>query len=137
MEENRICKQQLQGRRLHLSDNDRRRLAAKAKALGRGVLDKVANLVTPDTLLAWYRNLIARKWTYSRKGLGRPPVSPEIIELVLRIASENASWGYDKIQAHSLISATRCRRARWPTSSSAMALNPRPSEANGCPGVRS
>jgi transposase InsO family protein len=98
IEENRVFKQQLQGRRLRLSDDDRRRLAAKAKALGREVLDEVANLVTPDTLLAWYRNLIGRKWTYSRKGPGRPPVSPEITELVLRIASENASWGYDKIQ---------------------------------------
>ena len=59
MEENRVFKQQLQGGRLQLSDNDRRRLAAKAKALGRNVLDEVANLVTPDTLCAWYRKLIS------------------------------------------------------------------------------
>ena len=52
IEENRVFKQQLRGRRLHLSDNDRRRLAAKAKALERQVLDEIANLVTPDTLLA-------------------------------------------------------------------------------------
>jgi hypothetical protein len=84
MEENRIFKQQVQGRRLHLSDNDRRRLAAKAKALGREVLDEVANLVTPDTLVAWYRTLIARKWTYARKGPGRPRVSEAITELILR-----------------------------------------------------
>ncbi len=96
--ENRIFKQQLNGRRLQLSDNDRRRRAAKAKALGREVLDEVANLVTPDTLLAWYRNLIARKWTYALKRPGRPPVSEEIVALVLRMAGENASWGYDKIQ---------------------------------------
>ena len=69
MEENRVFKQQLQGRRLHFSDNDRRRLAAKARALGREVLEEVANLVTPDTLLAWYRNLIARKRTCARKVL--------------------------------------------------------------------
>ncbi len=98
IEENRIFKQQLQGRRLHLSVNDRRRLAAKAKALGRQVLDEVANLVTPDTLLAWYRNLIARKWTYARKGPGRPRVSEAISELVLWMASENPSWGYDRLQ---------------------------------------
>ncbi len=98
MEENRIFKQQLRGRRLHLSDNDRRRLAAKAKALGRQVLDEVANLVTPDTLLTWYRNLIARKWTYVRKGPGRPRVSQAITELILRMASENPSWGYDRMQ---------------------------------------
>ncbi len=92
MEENRVFKQQLQGRRLHLSDNDRRRLAAKARALGRQVLEAVANLVTPDTLLAWYRNLIARKWTYARKGPGRPPVSREITELVLRMGNDNPSY---------------------------------------------
>lgn len=98
IEENRIYKLQLSGRRLRLSEDDRRRLAAKAKPLGREVLDEVAKLVTPDTLLAWYRNLIARKWTYSRKGPGRPPVSEEIVALVLRMAGENVSWGYDKIQ---------------------------------------
>ncbi len=97
-EENRIFKQQLSGRRLRLSDNDRRLLAAKAKPLGREVLDEVANLVTPDTLLRWYRNLIARKWAYTRKGPGRQPISPEITALVLRMAHENRSWGYDKIQ---------------------------------------
>ena len=73
VEENRILKRQLQGRRLQLSDNDRRRLAAKAKMLERHVLDEVANLVIPDTLLARYRNLIALKWTYARKG-PRPAV---------------------------------------------------------------
>ena len=98
LEENRIFKQQISGRQLRLSDDDRRRLAAKAKLLGRKVLDEIANLVTPDTLLSWYRKLIARKWSYPRKGPGRPPVSPEIVELVLRIARENTSWGYDKIQ---------------------------------------
>ena len=98
IEENRVFKQQLQGRRLQLSDNDRRRLAAKAKALGRSVLDEIANLVTPDTLRAWYRKLIARKWTYARKGPGRPGIAKEITELVLRMARENTSWGYDRLQ---------------------------------------
>jgi transposase InsO family protein len=98
MEENRIFKQQLQGRRLQLSDNDRRRLSAKAKALSRQVLNEVANLVTPDTLLAWHRNLIARKWTYPRKGPGRPRVLAEITELILCMAREDPSWGYDRLQ---------------------------------------
>ena len=75
IEENRVFKQQLQGRRLRLSDNDRRRLAAKAKALGQSVLEEIAKLVTPDTLHAWYRKLIARKWTHARKGPGRPCIS--------------------------------------------------------------
>ena len=63
IEENRVFKQQLQGRRLQVSDNVRRRLAAKGKTLGRSVLDEIANQVTPDTLRASYRKLIARKWT--------------------------------------------------------------------------
>ena len=98
IEENRIFKQQLQGRRPRLSDNDRRRLAAKAKVLGRSVLDEIANLVTPDTLRAWYRKLIARKWTYARKGPGRPSITKEITDLLVHMARENTSWGYDRLQ---------------------------------------
>ena len=98
IEENRVFKQQLQGRRLQLSDNDRRRLAAKANALGRSVLEEIANLVTPDTLRAWYRKLIARKWSYERKGPGRPGITKEITELVLRMARENSTWGYERLQ---------------------------------------
>jgi len=85
IEENRISRQQLQGRRLRLSDNDRRRLAEKAKVLGRFVLDEIANLVTPDTLRAWHRKLIARKWTYARKGQGAG--SPKHYEEDHRLAS--------------------------------------------------
>ena len=62
VEENRILKGQLRGRRLRLTDDQRRRLAAKRKALGRRVLERVATIVTPDTTLAWYRRLIAREW---------------------------------------------------------------------------
>ena len=70
--ENQILKESHGKKRIPLTDEQRRRLAVKAKALGRQALDEVANLVTPDTLLAWYRNLIARKWTYARKRPGRP-----------------------------------------------------------------
>jgi transposase InsO family protein len=59
---------------------------------------KLETLVTPDALLAWHRKLIAQKWTYARKGLGRPRVAQEVTELVLRMARENTSWGYDRIQ---------------------------------------
>ncbi len=96
-EENRILKEQLGGR-LRLSDEQRRRLAVKGKELGRKLLEEVATLVTPDTILRWHRQLIARKWTYPRRETGRPPVSPEIEELVLRMAKSNPSWGYDRIQ---------------------------------------
>ena len=96
-EENRVLREQLGGP-LHLSDGQRRRLAAKGNELGRKLLEEVATLVTPDTILRWHRQLIARKWTYPRRETGRPPVSPEIEELVLRMAKSNPSWGYDRIQ---------------------------------------
>ena len=58
-EENRVLREQLGGRRLRFTDVQRRRLAAKGKALGRRVLDQLGGLVTPDTILRWYRELIA------------------------------------------------------------------------------
>ena len=74
-EENRVLKEQLGSRRLCFTDGQRRRLAAKGKALGRAALDGIATLVTPDTLLAWHRRLIARKWTHcGRRRPGRPAV---------------------------------------------------------------
>ena len=81
-EENRVLKAQL-GQRLRLSDEQRRRLAAKGKELGRKLLAEVATLVTPDTILRWHRKLIARKWTYPCRQTGRPPISSEIEELVV------------------------------------------------------
>ena len=98
IEENRVLKDQLEGQRLRFTDDQRRRLAAKAKALGRRLLDEIETLVTPDTLLAWHRKFIAEKWTYPRKGPGRPRIAQEITELVIRMAMENVSWGYDRIQ---------------------------------------
>jgi len=61
VEENPVLEGQLRGRRLRLTDDERRRLAAKGKALGRQVLEKVATIITPNTILAWYRRLLARK----------------------------------------------------------------------------
>src|SRR5256885_10272747 len=72
-EENRVLREQLGGRRVRFNDDQRRRLAARAKGLGRKVLDGVATMVTPDTLLAWHRRLIAQKYDGSaRRRLGRP-----------------------------------------------------------------
>ncbi len=96
--ENRVLKDQLEGQRLRFTDEQRIRLAVKAKAVGRRLLDEIETLVTPDTLLAWHRKLIANKWTFARKGPGRPRVAQEIVELVLLMARENPSWGYDRIQ---------------------------------------
>ena len=97
-EENRTLKAQLAGRRLQLTDAQRCRLAALGQRLGRTVLREVATIVTPDTILRWHRELIARKWTYGQRRPGRPGVLAEIRRLVLRMATENPSWGYTRIQ---------------------------------------
>jgi len=98
LEENRVLKEFHKGKLPRLNDNQRRRLAVKGKTLGRKFLFKFATIVTPDTSLLWHRKLIALKWTYPRKGPGRPPVMKKITEHVVRMAKENNSWGYDRIQ---------------------------------------
>jgi putative transposase len=98
-EENRVLKERLAGRRLRFTDAERRRLARKAQALGRKGLNELQTLVTPDTLLRWYRDRVAFKWNYShRRGPGRPRVMKTIVALILRMALENRSWGYTRIQ---------------------------------------
>jgi transposase InsO family protein len=97
IEENRLLRRQLGGHRLRLTDDDRRRLAARAHRVGRAVLREIATVGTPDTLLRWHRQLIARKWTYAPKA-GRKGVMVEIRHLVVRIAAENPTWGYTRIQ---------------------------------------
>ncbi len=100
LEENRVLRQQLHGRRLVFTDAQRRRLAIRATRLGRAVLTQLSTIVTPDTLLRWYRRLVARKYDgSSRKRPGRPPVPDELEQLVLKLASENPSWGYTRIRS--------------------------------------
>jgi putative transposase len=74
------------------------RRAALAHRLGRRALREVATIVTPDTLLRWHRQLIAQKWTYPKTGAGRRGVLGEIRRLVVRMAEENPTWGYTRIQ---------------------------------------
>ena len=74
VEENRVLKEQLGGRRPRLTDAQRRRLAAKGKVLGRQLLASVVTIVTPDTILRWHRRLIAAKWTFATKRGGRPGI---------------------------------------------------------------
>ena len=62
LEENRVLREQLGGRRLRLTDDQRRRIAVKGKILGRKILSQVAGIVTPDTILRWYRRLVAKKY---------------------------------------------------------------------------
>ena len=98
VEENRVLKEQLGGRRLQLTNDQRRRLAAKGKQLGRLLLGRVATIVTPDTILRWHRKLIAAKWTFASRRRGRRGVMAGIRALVIRMARENPSWGYSRIQ---------------------------------------
>jgi len=99
LEENRVLREQLRGRRLWLNDNQRRRLAAKGKLLGRKLLSKVAGIVTPDTILRWYRKLIAQKYDSSgRRGPGRPRTAVDIEQLVITMANDNPGWGYTRLR---------------------------------------
>jgi hypothetical protein len=99
-EENRVLRDKVPGHRIRFTDAERRRLATKAKALGRGKLKDLCPIVTPDTLLRWHRQLVARKYDGSkqRKMAGRPRTKLEIRKLVLRMAEENLTWGYTRIK---------------------------------------
>jgi putative transposase len=95
-EENRILRGHVRGR-LRLTDEERQRLARHGHQLGRRRLSEIATIVTPDTILRWHRQLIARKWTCAKRRGGRPGVLVEIRRLVLRMAEENPTWGYTRI----------------------------------------
>src|SRR6202140_2682094 len=97
-EENRVLRKQLGGRRIRLNDDQRRRLAAKAKGLGRKLLAEVATIVTPETLLAWHRKLIAQKYDGSgKRGPGRPRTAREVEVLVVGMAEDNRDWASRRI----------------------------------------
>src|ERR1700730_17046719 len=96
--ENRILRAHLP-KRLRLTDPQRCTLADIGKRLGRKVLEQVVCVVKPDTILGWYRRLIAQKFDGSkyRAYSGRPRIGLELSELVVRMARKNPSWGYDRI----------------------------------------
>src|SRR5919201_1214959 len=98
IEENHVLREQLKSHRLRLNDDQRRRLAGKGHRLGRRLLSRVATIVTPDTILPWHRRLIAEKWSYPRKRPGRPGTMKKIASLIVRMATENPTWGYRRIQ---------------------------------------
>ena len=99
-EENRVLKSKLPGGRLRLNDKERRRLAKLARPLGRKALKDTVTIATPDTLMRWYKKLIANKFdgSHKRNARGRPRVDEEIEQLVIQMAEENATWGYRHIQ---------------------------------------
>lgn len=96
--ENRILRAHLPIR-LRLTDPQRSTLAEIGKRLGRQTLRDVTSLAKPETILAWYQKLIARKFDGSkhRRYPGRPAVGPELTQMVVRMARENSGWGYDRI----------------------------------------
>ena len=87
-------------KRILLSDDQRRLLAVKGKALGRKTLLELTTIVTPDAILRWHRQLVAEKWDHSkkRKSVGRPRIRQVIVDLILRFAEKNPTWGSDRIQ---------------------------------------
>jgi len=98
IEENRVLREQVGDRRLTFNDDQRRRLAAKAKQLGRETLRLVATIAKPETLLTWHRKLIVQNAERPCRSPGRPPTDHEIAALAVRMAEENRSWGYRRIQ---------------------------------------
>src|SRR5215510_11343131 len=96
--ENRILRKQIQGH-VRLSDAERKTLAAIGKQLGKQALMEVASIVKPDTILAWHRKLVAQKFDGSqqRQSPGRPKIDQELEALIVRMAQDNRSWGYDRI----------------------------------------
>ena len=90
---------QLGKKRLLLDDDQRRLLAMKAHAIGRKALREITTIFTPDTILRWHRELIAKKFDSSDKRKpGRPRIRQVIVDAIVRFARENPSWGYDRIQ---------------------------------------
>ena len=98
--ENQVLREHLpKNRRLILTNDQRRRLAAKGKRIGRQMLREIGSIVTPDTILRWHRQLIAAKYDGSlRRSPGRPRVMQRIRELVVQLARENRTWGYPRIE---------------------------------------
>ncbi len=96
--ENRMLRHQINGR-IRLSDDDCKTLAEIGQKLSKQALAEVATIVKPDTILAWHRKLVAQKFDGStqRKTPGRPMIAQEVETLVVRMARENRSWGYDRI----------------------------------------
>ena len=91
--------QEKQNKRILLTNVQRMRIAAKAKRLSRKMLEDCTVLFTGDTVIGWYNKLIAKKYDGScnRGKVGRPQLSIEVINLVIKFKKENPRWGYQKI----------------------------------------
>jgi hypothetical protein len=93
-----MLRERLNGRSVRFTDKERALLARKAFGIPRKVLLELGTIVTPDTLLRWHRQLIARKFDFSDRGKpGRPRTMRIITELIVRMALQNPRWGYTRI----------------------------------------
>jgi putative transposase len=97
-EENRVLREMLGKGRLRFTDRQRRRLAMRGQALGRALLAGIAPLVSPDTILAWHRKLVAKNWSFPTGRHGNADEMRSITSHVVRRAKENPAWGYDRLQ---------------------------------------
>ncbi|MDB4445918.1 hypothetical protein N9181_01415 [bacterium] len=98
--ENAVLKEKLGKKRILLTDDQRRRLAVKDAILGRKQLSEIGILFTPDTILRWHSQLVANKWDYSdrkEKNTGRSRTRQVIVDLTVKFAKQNPTWGYDRI----------------------------------------
>ena len=96
--ENQILKSKLK-KPVRLNDNERIQLAKIGKRIGLKALKEISCIVKPETILKWFRELVAKKFDGSsyRKSHGRPPINVELEKLIIQFAEENSSWGYDRI----------------------------------------
>jgi transposase InsO family protein len=96
---NRALLERLGKKRLRFTDAERRKLAVLGKKLGRKMLAEVATIATPDTILRWYRELVAKKYDGSaRRGSGRPRTAGQIVRLLVEMATRNTTWGYTRLR---------------------------------------
>ena len=94
----RVLREHLGPKRLRFTDGQRRRLARKAKKIKFSKLKEIATIVTPQTLMAWHRKLVAKKYDSGPKRPGRPRTKTTITELIIQLAMENREWGYGSIE---------------------------------------
>jgi hypothetical protein len=125
--ENRLLLQQITGR-VPLSDGDRLALAEIGQKLGRTALEEIATIAKPGAILAWHRKRVAQPCdgTQPRTSLGRPRIDKELENLVVRMARENRSWGYDRIVGALANLGYRLATRRWAMSSSVMGFRQLP-----------
>ena len=99
---NRSLTERLGKKRLRFTDAERRKLAVLGKKLGRKALAEVATIATPDTILRWYRELVAKKYDGSaRRRPGRPRTAAEIVRLLVEMATQDTGWGYTRLRSRS------------------------------------